>query len=149
MSEFQTTIANLQAITEALNHAEAAPEAAQQLAHWLGQKLVSTVIALVDLESSDLQYYTSQGFVPSDTLVQWMRSPDSWLSWQGWHAPRWHTVGDPIAELPRDDAGLLLPVRYAGSVRGMVWLAVQENTDELQAAVLLTGLLAARLDHLK
>src|SRR4051812_10928555 len=125
MPELQTAFADLQAIIEALNHAETSPEAAQQLAHWLGQKLGSTLIALVNLESSDLQYYTSQGFAPPDTLIRWMQSPDSWLNWQGWHAPRWHTMADPIIELASDEAGLLLPLRYAGSVRGMIWLAVK------------------------
>ncbi len=119
MAALQTAFTNLQTIITAVNQADAPPQAAEQLAYWLGEHVGSTVIAIVNLESSDLQYYTSSGFVPAATLIQWMESPDSWLSWQGWTAPRWHTMAEPVPELAADDTGLLLPLSYAGSVRGM------------------------------
>ncbi|MBA3873976.1 MAG: hypothetical protein H0X30_32995, partial [Anaerolineae bacterium] len=145
----QTVFANLGTIISAINQAETSELAAQQLADWLGEQIGSTVIAVVNLESSDLHYYVNPGFTAPDSLIQWMQSPDSWLSWQGWTSPRWHTVADPIPELASNEVGLLMPLRYAGSVRGMIWLAAREDAGQLDTAVLLAGLLAARLDHLK
>src|SRR6185503_8388007 len=99
MVVLQTAFANLQTIITALNQAEASQQAAQQLANWLGEQIGSTVIADVNLESSDLQYYATHGHTPAPDLIQWMQSPDSWLDWQGWTAPRWHTAAEPVAGL--------------------------------------------------
>ncbi len=149
MPESQTVFSKLQTIVEAINQAETSSQAAQQLADWLGQQVGSTLIAVLNLETADLQAYYSTNFTPDDALKRWMQSPDSWLNWQGWTSPRWHTAIDPVSDLGLDETGLLLPLRYAGSVRGMIWLETQQDSEQLQAAVLLTGLLAARLDHLK
>lgn len=149
MSVPQTTFTNLQTIIAAVNQAETAQQATQHLADWLGEQVGSAVIALVNLESSDLYYYASPGFTPPGTLIQWMQSPDSWLNWQDWTAVRWHTLADPIPELASDESGLLLPLRYTGSVRGMIWVMARQDAGQLETTLLLAGLLAARLDHLK
>ena len=117
MAVLQTAFANLQTIITAVNQSEASQQAAQLLANWLGEQIGSTVIAIVNLESSDLQYYATHGHTPAPSLIEWMQSPDSWLNWQAWTTPRWHTMAEPVPELASDEAGLLLPLRYAGSVR--------------------------------
>src|SRR5258706_12106904 len=149
MAELQIAFVNLQSIIAAVNQAESSQQAAQQLANWLGEQIGSAVVAVVNLESSDLQYYARHGYMPEAALIQWMQSPDSWLSWQDWTAPRWHTLVEPVPELASDETGLLLPLHYAGSVRGMIWLKAREDAAQLDTAVLLAGLLAARLDQLK
>ncbi len=149
MPEPQTAFANLQAIIESLNQAETSQQAAQQLADWLGEQVGSTVIAVLNLETADQQSYTSSNFTADEALTRWMQSPDSWLNWQGWTVARWHAAADPVPDLATDETGLLLPLRYAGSVRGMIWLEAKQDAKQLESAVILAGLLAARLDHLK
>ena len=106
-------------------------------------------IAILNLENADLQLYFSESFVPPDGLNQWMRSADSWLDWQGWAAPRWQTPAEATSNLTLDEEGLLLPLRYAETVRGMIWLEVRPDTPELSTTIMVAGLLAARLDYLK
>ncbi|MBI1280938.1 MAG: GAF domain-containing protein [Anaerolineaceae bacterium] len=149
MPEPQNTFTHLQAIIASLNQSESSQQAAQQLADWLGQQFGSTLIAILNLESADLQAYPSTGYTADESLMQWMQSPDSWLKWQEWAAPSRHTAVEPVVDLAVDDEGLLLPLRYAESVRGMIWLKTQHSAEQLQAVVLLAELLAARLDHLK
>ncbi len=149
MCEPQSRFSNLQAIIGSLNQSETLQQAAQQLTNWLGNQVGSTVIAILNLETADLQSYASTGFTPDDGLMRWMQSPDSWLNWQSWSSVRWHTAVDPVPDLPIDATGLLLPLRYAESVRGMIWLETSQDAEQLESVVLLAGLLAARLDHLK
>ncbi len=149
MTALDPTFANLQAIIEAVNQADSPLDVVQQVADWLGSAFGNTTIAVLNLENADLKLYASQDFVPHDSLNQWLRSADSWLDWQGWSVPRWHTANAPVSNLMLAEQGLLLPLRYAESVRGMIWLAVHPDTPDLSTSILLAGLLAARLDYLK
>lgn len=143
-----TTIITLQSLIEAINQAETAQQSAQILCDWLGENAGSATIAIVHLESAELQYYVSQNYVPPDQLIRWMRSADAWLDWQSWLAPRWHRMSEPIPQLASDEEGILIPLRYGESVRGMVWIQAQDSAVMTQA-VILAGLLAGRLNHLR
>lgn len=149
MTVLEPSLSNLQIIINSINQAGSPSQAAQALAGWLGSAFQQTVIAVLDLENADVQLYPSPAFVPPDGLTGWMQSADAWLNWQEWSAPRWHTMRDPAPYLILAEEGLLLPLPYAGTVRGMIWLAVQPQTVDVATPVLLAGLLAARLDHLK
>ncbi len=144
----ETTITTLQSIVEAINQSDTSQHAAQVLSDWLGEHVGVSTIAIVNLESAELQKHPSSGYAPPETLIRWLQSADSWLDWQGWTAPRWHKMVDPIPQLALDDEGILIPLRYAQSVRGMVWIKAKDSAEVAQA-VILAGLLAARLNHIK
>jgi signal transduction histidine kinase len=149
MSVSQTPFIDLQAIIDLLNQADTPQQAAQNLAEWFGAQIGETVIAVLNLETAELRSYTSQGFTPAEELTRWLQSPDSWLNWQSWTGAQWHTNVEAVPGLAIDEIGLLIPLRYAGSTRGMIWIATQQDTAHLQSAVLLSGLLASRLEYLK
>lgn len=149
MTVLEPSLANIQQIITTINKAESPADAAQALADWLGSTFQQAVIAVLNLETAEVQLYPARGLTPPDALISWMQSADAWLNWQDWTAPRWHTTSDPVPYLEGADEGLLLPLVYAGTVRGMIWVASQTQTLDLATPILLAGLLAARLDHLK
>ncbi len=149
MTALNPSLTTLQLIINTINQAESPGEAAQALTEWLGSAFQQSVVAILNLENAEVQLYPTPGFTVPDELQGWMQSADAWLNWQEWTAPRWHTPNEPVPYLSSNDEGLLLPLPYAGTVRGMIWVAARPQMVDLTIPLLLAGLLAARLDHLK
>ncbi|HEX2906962.1 MAG TPA: GAF domain-containing protein [Phototrophicaceae bacterium] len=150
----QPSLAETHAITTTIGQADTARAAATALAAWLGTHIAPAMIGLLDSASATLENIISPGYLPDETAADWMQSPDSWYKWQSWHDPRWLDSDSRPAGLEAlATQALLVPLRYEGSLYGLLWLETPASKAAAHAAespVLgLANLLAARLHHLQ
>jgi FOG: GAF domain len=125
-----------------IERAAAAREAAEALVNWLDRQDCPAMIGLLD-SSAGLEIVRGPGCQPDDAALAWMQSPEAWLTWLSWHEPR---RSDKVAELSSDRPAVLMPLRYEGTVYGLLWLEIDVQSS--QVPVLAAHLLAARLHHL-
>ncbi|MBL8154736.1 MAG: response regulator [Anaerolineae bacterium] len=146
MSE-QSSLTSLQALTDRINTAETPFDAAQAARDWLADH-GGGLIALLNLERTQIQIHASPGEDIPDEALRWLRSPDAWLDWHTWKGPRRVSAGSPLPGLDWTGEALLIPLRVDQDTRGMLW---SRNASEADAAILLTvaQLLAARAQHLE
>jgi signal transduction histidine kinase/ActR/RegA family two-component response regulator len=141
-------------IAHTINHAQTASEAASAIAQWLGKRIGNTIIAVLNPERTRAQLYVTSSYTPHEALCDWMRSPDAWLQWQSWDAPRWTPTGQTAENLPVNGPVLVIPLRYESSTLGALWLSGEGRSQSIEIAGghfanLLGQLLAARLYHLE
>lgn len=141
-------------IAHTINHAQTTSDAASAVAQWLGKRIGNTAIAVLNPERTDAHICTTPGYTPQTALSDWMRSPDAWLRWQSWDAPRWTPAGQSVENLPVNGPVLLIPLRYETSTLGVLWLSGEGRSQNIETAgghfaILLGQLLAARLHHLE
>ncbi len=146
MSE-QSSLTSLQALTDRINTAESPYDAAQAARDWLTNH-GGGLIALLNLERTQIQIHASPNTDIPEEALRWLRSPDSWLDWHTWEGPRWIKGESPLSGLDWVGEALLIPLRVDQDTRGMVW---SWGASEADAAILLTvaQLLAARAQHLE
>jgi signal transduction histidine kinase/DNA-binding response OmpR family regulator len=144
---------DIQQIVERINQAETPLAAMDSVARWLGERVAPAALAVLDPHRAGADVSFTPGYQPPPALFDWLRSPDSWLAWQSWTEPRWLDADRRVDGLEHPGPGLLAPLRYEGTGRGLLWMdganrptAVQEGGG--QQAVLIAQLLAARLHHL-
>lgn len=128
-------------VAMAVNQAGSPPAAAEAVVGWLDARGLAALVALLDPRSG-LSLHLTQQISPPVEVQYWAGSADSWLDWQTWREPR-RTDG---AVRGLNVPGITLPLRYEGSVYGIIWLA---SGAEEGATALLAHLLAARLHHLQ
>ncbi|MEZ4668778.1 MAG: GAF domain-containing protein [Anaerolineae bacterium] len=143
----------VQSIIATLNRAIDTTEVISTFVQWMGTTYGPTLCALLNQESSSISLSNSSGYAVPDMLIQWMRSPDSWLAWQGWETMRKVDLTNPITGLQIEQAGFMIPLHYDHSTRGMVWVERSGPAAEVQATneqivTLVVGMLSARLHYL-
>jgi len=145
-----TSLEHTQKVADVINQAETPRLATEALVRWLGQQANKVLIGLLDRQSAGLQVYMMPGYNPPSAVIDWLQSPDSWLSWEHWDAPYWLDNTHPIDGLAFQSPTLLIPLRYEQYLRGILWLEGADIPSTVQQeAVLLGQLLAARLHLLE
>jgi GAF domain-containing protein len=132
----------IQAIAETISGAETSRAAAGALVSWFKRR---AMIGLLNNRTASMDIILSPGYKPGETALRWMQSPETWLMWQTWEGPR--RSGESVVIPECEEKALLIPLRYEGTLYGLLWLKTSRKYEESQA-ILLAHVLAARLHHL-
>ncbi len=143
----QPSLTTLQILTDRINTADTPFDAAQAARDWLADH-GGGVIALLNLERTQIQIHASPNEDIPDEVLRWLRSPDAWLDWQQWEGPRRISAEMPLPGLDWPGEAMLIPLRVDQDTRGMVW---SQGVGQEDAAILLavTQLVASRAQYLE
>ncbi len=135
---------------EQLHHVETIEAAVEQVTTYLGQRIGTCGLALLNPQLTRIQALLPAQAIPRP-VQDWMRQSDVWQGWQTWREPHLISTSRLISGLAYYEPGLLIPLRCDGKTRGMVWLAGIESlaADTTEIALLLTGLLAERIQAIE
>jgi len=144
----------IQQITSAIHAAETPRPAIDKLMQWLNDHVSPALLTLLHSESMTLESFSSPGYTPPPKLLSWMEAFGRWEAWQNIQEPVGLGEDHPIKGLEFSGPGLLVPLRYQQTVRGLLWLDGAHHADRIasgggQQALFLAQLLSARLHHLE
>jgi signal transduction histidine kinase len=140
-------------IINSINRAESAQGLAERVTIWLGKHLAPALIGLHHRTQDFITLVTSDHYQMPAPVQSWMESPRTWQHWQSWSGPVWLNEHNQPVGLKYVAPALLIPLRHNQITYGILWIDAGDHPLDMQSgngqlAIMLAGLIAARLHHL-